>query len=143
MILPPPVLRSNGSAAIEQKNVGHTPRSTVGTVTEIYDYLRILFARLGKPYCPDCDIPVETQTTDEVIDQILKLPEGKKLLLLAPQEVQVGQSYDKLWERLQAGGFLRVRVNGTTCRLGEVPQMDRRRRAIRHWCPLASIRWDQ
>src|ERR1700743_2836568 len=56
--------------AIEQKTVGHTPRSTVGTTTEIYDYLRILFARLGQPYCPDCHIPVQTQTTDEVIDKL-------------------------------------------------------------------------
>ena len=62
--------------AIEQKTVGHTPRSTVGTVTEIYDYLRILFARLGTPYCPDCNIPIETQTTDEVIDKLMSLDEG-------------------------------------------------------------------
>jgi excinuclease ABC subunit A len=116
------------SIAIEQKTTGSTPRSTVGTVTEIYDYLRILFARLGERYCPDCHIPVETQTTDEVIDKILVLPAGTKLALLAPQEVPVGQKYERLWDRLKSDGFLRVRVNGTICRLEDVPQMDRRRK---------------
>ena len=114
--------------AIEQKTVGHTPRSTVGTVTEIYDYLRILFARLGQPYCPACDIPVQTQTTDEVINKILALPVGTRLLLLAPQEVVVGASYDQLWERLGKDGYSRVRINGTTYRLTDVPEMDRRRK---------------
>ncbi len=70
--------------AIEQKHMGHTPRSTVGTVTEIYDYLRILMARLGTPYCPDCDIPIGTQTSDEIVDKILTEPEGTKLYLMAP-----------------------------------------------------------
>ena len=71
--------------AIEQKNLGHTPRSTVGTVTEIYDYLRILLARLGQPYCPDCDIPVGTQTADEIVDKIMAEPAGTKLYLMAPR----------------------------------------------------------
>ncbi|MCH7685154.1 MAG: excinuclease ABC subunit UvrA, partial [Planctomycetes bacterium] len=114
--------------AIEQKTSGHTPRSTVGTVTEIYDYLRILFARLGTPFCPDCEIPVETQTTDEVIEKILAFPQGSKLVILAPQEVSVGQKYETLWERLRSMGFLRVRVNGTTFRLEDVPEIDRRRK---------------
>jgi excinuclease ABC subunit A len=114
--------------AIEQKSTSTTPRSTVGTVTEIYDYLRILFARLGKRYCPDCHLPIETQTTDQVIDKILAQPAGTKLLLLAPQEVEVGQKYERLWERLKSDGFLRVRVNGIVCRLEDVPQMDRRRK---------------
>ena len=116
------------SIAIEQKTVGSTPRSTVGTVTEIYDYLRVLFSRLGTPYCPDCDIPVQTQTTDEVIDRIMTFPEGTKLLLLAPQEVEVGKSYDRLWDRLREMGFGRVRIDGTTHRLDDVPEIDRRRR---------------
>jgi excinuclease ABC subunit A len=102
------------SIAIEQKTVGHTPRSTVGTVTEIYDYLRILFARLGKPYCPACEIPVQTQTTDEVIEKILAFPAGTRLLLLSPQEVPVGASYDQLWEKLGKDGYSRVRINGVT-----------------------------
>ena len=116
--------------AIEQKSVGHSPRSTVGTVTEIHDYLRILFARLGQPHCPACNIPVQTQTTDEVIDKLLAWPAGTRLLLLAPQEVAVGASYDQLWQRLQEQGFSRVRINGVTYRWAEIPEMDRRRKHI-------------
>ena len=114
--------------AIEQKTVGNTPRSTVGTVTEIYDYLRILFARLGKSWCPDCGIPVESQTTDQVIDKIMKYPEGTRALLLAPQQVEVGDSYQKLWDRLKGQGFRRVRVDGTTYSLDVAPEFDRRRK---------------
>lgn len=114
--------------AIEQKTVGHTPRSTVGTVTEVYDYLRILFARLGQPYCPTCEIPVQTQTADEVIEKILQRPAEQRVLLLAPQEVEVGHSYDQLWGRLKDQGHSRVRINGQTYRLEDVPEMDRRRK---------------
>ncbi len=114
--------------AIEQKTVGHTPRSTVGTVTEIYDYLRILGARVGTPYCPDCHIPVATQTTDKVIDALHALSAETKLLILAPQEVTVGQQYPKLWERLREQGFRRVRIDGTTHTLDAVPEIDRRRK---------------
>ncbi len=114
--------------AIEQKTVGNTPRSTVGTVTEIYDYLRILFARLGKAQCPVCDVPIETQTIDEVISRILERPTGARLLLLAPLLVDVGHSYERLWERLRSQGFRRVRVDGATHSLDAVPEMDRRRK---------------
>ena len=116
--------------AIEQKTVGSTPRSTVGTVTEIYDYLRILFARLGQPFCPRCDIPVSTQSTDQVVAQLLAFPKDTRLLLLAPQEVAVGDSYDKLWERLRSQGYRRVRVNGETYTLDEPPELDRRSRHV-------------
>ncbi|MEX0715455.1 MAG: excinuclease ABC subunit A, partial [Planctomycetaceae bacterium] len=116
--------------AIEQKATGTTPRSTVGTVTEIYDYLRVFYARLGTQHCPDCNIPIETQTVDQVIDRILELPEGTKLALLAPQEVTVGQKYEALWQRLQQQGYLRVRINGETHRLEEIPAMDRRRKHV-------------
>ncbi len=114
--------------AIEQKTVGNTPRSTVGTVTEIYDYLRVLFARLGKPNCPACDMPVETQTTDDVIERIVGRPAGTRMLLLAPLLVEVGHSYERLWERLRSQGFRRVRVDGLTHMLEAVPEMDRRRK---------------
>jgi excinuclease ABC subunit A len=114
--------------AIEQKTVGHTPRSTIGTVTEIHDYLRILYARLGTQFCPDCQQPVQAQTTDDVIDQLQSLPESTRLLVLAPQEVPVGQQYSRLWERLQEQGFRRVRVDGETYSLEEVPEIDRRRK---------------
>ena len=114
--------------AIEQKAPAHSPRSTIGTVTEIYDYLRILYARLGKLYCPECQIPVETQTSDQIVDKVLALPAASKLILLAPQEVTVGQSYDTLWQRVQLQGFLRVRIDGKIYRLEDVPQIDRRRK---------------
>jgi len=127
--------------AIEQKTVGATPRSTVGTVTEIYDYLRILWCRLGKQYCPECQTPVTTQTTDEIVERIQSrgvkggsgeetgaAEAGGAVLLLAPQEVRVGQQYERLWENLRAQGFTRVRVDGVTYRLGEVPDIDRRRK---------------
>jgi excinuclease ABC subunit A len=116
------------SIAIEQKSVGATPRSTVGTVTEIYDYLRILWCRLGTQHCPACQIPVNTQTTDEVIERLLSLDEGTKLLLLAPQEIRVGQAYERLWDSLREQGFARVRVDGTTHRLEDVPEIDRKRK---------------
>ena len=114
--------------AIEQKNTGTTPRSTVGTVTEIYDYLRVLFTRLGTRFCPDCEIPISRQTTDEVIARVRDLPAGVRALILAPQEVKVGQDYDNLWRTLGEDGFRRVRIDGTTCRIEDVPEIDRRRR---------------
>jgi len=136
------------SIAIEQKTVGHTPRSTVGTVTEIYDYLRILYARLGTQYCPDCGIPVKSQTVDDVIERLLELStniesisdpknpvktlagasDSIRALVLAPQEVTVGQQYSKLWDRVGEQGFRRVRINGATYALEEVPEIDRKRK---------------
>jgi len=114
--------------AIEQKHAGHTPRSTVGTVTEIYDYLRILMARLGEPYCPDCDAPIGTQSADEVIAKIMDHPEGTRLYLMAPLEIHVGEQYEALWEEIRASGYVRVRVDGRTYSIDEVPKIDRRRR---------------
>jgi len=114
--------------AIEQKNLGNTPRSTVGTVTEVYDYFRIFMARLGTPYCPDCDVEVGSQTADEIVDKILAEPEGTKLYLMAPVEVEVGQKYERLWEELRSSGYHRVRIDGKTTSLDEAPEIDRRRR---------------
>jgi excinuclease ABC subunit A len=114
--------------AIEQKNLGHTPRSTVGTVTEIYDYLRILFARLGTPYCPACDLPIGTQTADEICDKILAEPPGTKLYLMAPVEVAVGQAYQTLWDDIRSRGYARIRVNGETFPIESPPAIDRRRK---------------
>jgi excinuclease ABC subunit A len=113
--------------AIEQKTVGATPRSTVGTVTEIYDYLRVLFARLGTMFCPDCQQPVSRQTTDQIVERVQALPEGTRLYIAAPLQVPVGQSYDKLWDRLGTQGFLRVRINGNTHLLEEIPKIDHKR----------------
>lgn len=114
------------AVAIEQKNLGHTPRSTVGTVTEIYDYLRILMARMGTPHCPDCEIPVGTQTSDQIVDKLLSEEEGTRLYLLAPVERETGQQYAALWDEIRANGFIRVRVDGTTYALEDMPELDRR-----------------
>ena len=114
--------------AIEQHNLGSTPRSTVGTTTEIYDYLRILMARLGTPHCPDCELAIGTQSADEIIDKVLDHPEGTELHLLAPARVDAGQDYETLWEEFRGQGFVRVRIDGQTCALDNPPPIDRRRR---------------
>ena len=114
--------------AIEQRNTGHTPRSTVGTVTEIYDYFRILFARLGQPHCPECDIPIGTQTSDQIVDKLLEESTGTKLYIMAPVEVAVGEQYEALWDSLRGGGYIRVRIDGETHSLEQTPTIDRRRK---------------
>jgi len=114
--------------AIEQKTVGSTPRSTVGTVTEVYDYLRVLFARLGEMHCPTCHIPAVQQTTDQIVDGVLNLGSGAKLLLLAPVDVDRSTPFTKVWDRLRGGGFARVRVDGTTYPIEAVPEIDHRRK---------------
>ncbi|MCA9230185.1 MAG: excinuclease ABC subunit UvrA, partial [Planctomycetales bacterium] len=113
--------------AIEQRTTGHSPRSTVGTVTEIYDYFRILMSRLGTMHCPECDVPVGTQSADEVIDAVLNQPEGTKLYLMAPVDLTTGQSYEDLWQTLRSAGYVRVRVDGHTHELAAMPTVDRRR----------------
>ena len=113
--------------AIEQKTVGATPRSTVGTVTEIYDYLRVLYARLGIVHCPSCGKEAQKQTTDEIVNGILQLPAKSRLLLLAPITVDRQTTYETVFERMQKNGFARVRIDGTTHSLGETPGIDHRR----------------
>jgi excinuclease ABC subunit A len=114
--------------SIEQKTTSKSPRSTVGTVTEVYDYLRILYARLGQPYCPACGIPIGTQTADEIIDQIAGLPEGTKFYLMAPLERRGQEKYDALWEEIRRAGFVRMRVDGTSYSVDEPPAIDHRRK---------------
>ncbi len=114
--------------SIEQQTTSKSPRSTVGTVTEIYDYLRILFARLGEPHCPDCNIPIGTQTSDEIIEKILTLPEGTKLYLMAPVERRGPEKYDALWDEIRRTGFVRMRVDGKSHNIGEPPAIDHRRK---------------
>jgi excinuclease ABC subunit A len=116
--------------AIEQKHMGHTPRSTVGTVTEIYDYLRILMARLGTPHCPACDMPIGTQTSDEIVDKIMAEPADTRLYLMAPLHVEVGDKYENLWTEIRALGYVRMRVDGKTHSVDEPPQIDRRRKHL-------------
>jgi excinuclease ABC subunit A len=116
------------AVSIEQKTTSKSPRSTVGTVTEIHDYLRILFARLGQPHCPKCDTPIGTQSADEIVEKILHLPEGSKVFVMAPVERRDGEEYDHLWEDLRASGFTRVRVDGKSTSLDEPPKLSHRRK---------------
>ncbi|HIK90471.1 MAG TPA: excinuclease ABC subunit UvrA [Planctomycetes bacterium] len=113
--------------AIEQKTVGATPRSTVGTVTEIYDYLRVLYARLGIVHCPSCGKKAQKQTTDEIVENILQLPAKSRLLLLSPITVDRQTTYESVFERMQKNGFARVRIDEITYSLGETPDIDHRR----------------
>ncbi|MDO4569282.1 MAG: excinuclease ABC subunit UvrA [Planctomycetia bacterium] len=125
----PAVERIEGLApaiAIEQKRMSQSPRSTVGTVTEIYDYFRILMARLGVPYCPDCQIPIGKQTIDEIIARVMEYPDGTRLIFLAGREIPVGGKYETLWQELRQSGFVRVRIDGTIHSLDQVPNIDRR-----------------
>ena len=114
--------------AIEQKTTSKSPRSTVGTVTEIYDYLRILYARLGVRYCPKCDIPMGTQTADQIIETITSLPEGTKLYILAPVKRKGQEKYEALFDDVRRSGFSRMRVDGKSFNLDEPPVIDHRRK---------------
>src|SRR5690606_531604 len=98
--------------SIEQKTTSKNPRSTVGTVTEIYDYMRLLFARIGIPYSPATGLPIESQTISQMVDRIMALPEGTRLLLLAPIARGRKGEYRKEFQDLQKRGFQRVRVDG-------------------------------
>ncbi len=100
----------------------------MGTVTEIYDYLRILFARLGHPFCPKCDVPIGTQTADEIVEKVLHLPEGTKVFIMAPIERRDGERYEALWDELRASGFARVRVDGQSISLDKPPKLSHRRK---------------
>ncbi len=114
--------------SIEQKAASKSPRSTVGTVTEVYDYLRILYARLGHPYCPDCDLPIGTQTADEIIARVLSLPEGTKLYLMAPLERKGQEKYEALFDEARRSGFVRLRVDRKSYGVDEPPDIDHRRK---------------
>ena len=91
------------AVSIEQKTTSKSPRSTVGTVTEIHDYLRILFARLGQPHCPACGVAIGTQTADEIVEKILHLPEGSKVYVMAPVDRRDNEDYAALWDDLRQG----------------------------------------
>ena len=114
--------------SIDQKGVSHNPRSTVGTVTEIYDYLRLLFARVGTPHCPKCGRPVERQTVQQIVDAIMSLPEGSRLLLLAPKVRRKKGEHKDVFENARSGGFVRVRVNGEVHLLDEMGDLNLDRR---------------
>ena len=114
--------------SIEQKSTSHNPRSTVGTITEIYDYLRLLFARVGTPCCPDHGIPLEAQTISQMVDHVLNMPEGSKLMLLAPVVRNRKGEHLQLFDELRAQGFVRARVDGAVYDLDEVPALELRRK---------------
>ncbi|HHW1973459.1 TPA: excinuclease ABC subunit UvrA [Pseudomonas aeruginosa] len=114
--------------SIEQKSTSHNPRSTVGTITEIYDYLRLLYARVGTPRCPDHDIPLEAQTVSQMVDQVLALPEGSKLMLLAQVIRERKGEHLAVFDEMRAQGFVRARVDGKLYELDEVPKLDKQKK---------------
>jgi excinuclease ABC subunit A len=107
------------SISIDQKGVSHNPRSTVGTVTEVYDYLRLLFARIGRPHCPKCQRPIEKQTIQQIVDSIQNMPEGRPIMVLAPKVVHKKGEHKALFEDARKAGFIRIRLDGVMRDLSE------------------------
>ena len=114
--------------SIDQKGASKNPRSTVGTVTEIYDYLRLLYARIGHPHCPACGREIERQTVQQIVDQILALPAGTRLLVLGPLIKDRKTEGDRVFEGARKQGFVRVRVDGIQYDLAEAPTLDKYKR---------------
>ena len=114
--------------SIEQKSTSHNPRSTVGTITEIYDYLRLLFARVGDPRCPTHGVTLKAQTVTQMVDAVLAMPEGSKLMLLAPVVRDRKGEHLHVFEQMRAAGFIRVRVDGIVVDLDDVPALDKKRK---------------
>ena len=111
--------------AIEQKAASHNPRSTVGTITEINDYLRLLFARAGTPYCPEHDLPLQAQTISQMVDAVLAMPEGTKLMLLAPVARSRKGDFADLFTQMQAQGYIRFRINGHVVDAADLKPLDK------------------
>ena len=114
--------------SIEQKSTSHNPRSTVGTITEIYDYLRLLFARAGEPRCPDHGQPLRAQTVSQMVDQVLSMSEGTKLMLLAPVVKDRKGEHLHLFDSLRRQGFIRARIDGLVCDLDEAPGLNKKQK---------------
>ena len=114
--------------SIEQKSTSHNPRSTVGTITEIYDYLRLLFARVGKPHCPIHNRHLQAQTVSQMVDTVLALPEGRRLMLLAPVVRERKGEHLHVFEQLRGSGFVRARVDGTVRDLDDLPDLDKKKK---------------
>ena len=114
--------------SIEQKSTSHNPRSTVGTITEIHDYLRLLYARVGEPRCPDHNEPLKAQTISQMVDQVLALPEDSKLMLLAPVIRGRKGEHAHIFQSLRAQGFIRVRVDGLVVDLDDVPELEKNKK---------------
>jgi excinuclease ABC subunit A len=114
--------------SIEQKSTSHNPRSTVGTITEIYDYLRLLYARVGEPRCPVHGKPLAAQTISEMVDQVLSLPEGSKIMLLSPVIRDRKGEHVHLFDQLQRDGFVRARIDGLVVDLDDAPELDKKKK---------------
>src|SRR5512142_659742 len=111
--------------SIDQKGVSHNPRSTVGTVTEIYDHLRLLFARVGVPHCPKCGRVIQRQTVEQMVDSVVGLPEGTKIMVLAPLVKDRKGEHKKVFDDIRKAGYVRVRVNGEIYDVNEDIRLDR------------------
>ncbi len=114
--------------SIDQKTTSRNPRSTVGTVTEIHDYLRLMYARIGTPHCPKCGKPIRQQTVDQIVDQILALPERTKLMILAPVVRGRKGEFVKMLEDMGKQGYVRARIDGELCELSEPPKLDKNKK---------------
>lgn len=110
--------------SIEQKSTSHNPRSTVGTITEIYDYLRLLYARVGEPRCPEHDLPLAAQTISQMVDLVLAEPENRKMMILAPVVRNRKGEHKQLLENLSAQGYIRARIDGEVCDLSDPPALE-------------------
>jgi excinuclease ABC subunit A len=113
---------------IEQRAAGKSPRSTVGTVTEIYDYMRVLWARVGRRFCPHCQVPIGTQTADEIVERVMAIEAGTPIVILAPIGLGDGETYAGLFNRLKSSGYLRVRIDGEIRATAEATTLDARRK---------------
>src|SRR6187397_3014305 len=116
------------AVSIDQKSTSKNPRSTVGTITEVYDYLRLLYARAGRPHCPVCGAPIERQTPQQIVDRVMQLDEGTRFQVLAPVIRGRKGEYVDLFRQLQAQGFSRARVNGETYPLDDPPKLDKQKK---------------
>jgi excinuclease ABC subunit A len=116
------------SIAIEQKATSHNPRSTVGTVTEIHDYLRLLFARAGDPHCPDHGVALSAQSVAQMVDHVLALPEGTKVMVVSPMLVERKGEHTELFDELRSQGFVRLRIDGEVHEIDRLPKLDRARK---------------
>jgi excinuclease ABC subunit A len=116
------------AVSIDQKSTSKNPRSTVGTITEVYDYLRLLYARAGRPHCPTCGAPIERQTPQQIVDRVLSLEEGRRFQVLAPVIRGRKGEYVELFRSLQTQGFSRARVNGETHQLSDPPKLDKQKK---------------
>jgi len=114
--------------SIEQKSTSHNPRSTVGTITEIYDYLRLLFARVGEPFCPEHNLKLEAQTISQMVDKVMTLSNDTRIMVLAPIIRERKGEHLHVFDELKTSGFIRARVNGIVCEIEYPPELERNKK---------------